>query len=175
MDWAELFVFTVHPFELIVRGTAMYWFLFVVFRTLFRRDIGAVTVADMLVLMLIADASQNAMAGEYKSISDGCVLVLSIVSWNLLIDWLNYRFPAIRTLLEPRPLPLIVNGRLLHRNMRKEFITLEELKAKLREHGIEDLAEVKSACMESDGEISVIEFDTQDKPTDNSGKPEVVP
>ena len=72
---AELFAITVPPWELILRGTLMYWFLFLVFRFVMRRDVGAIGVADVLLLVLIADASQNAMSGGYESVTDGAILV----------------------------------------------------------------------------------------------------
>lgn len=175
MELAEIFRFSLNPLELVLRGSAMYWFLFLVFRTLFRRDVGAVTIADMLVLVLIADASQNAMAGDYKTVSDGCVLVLTIVGWNMLIDWLCFRFKTLRKILEPQPLMLIDRGRVLQRNLRKEFITMDELRAKLRENGVEKIEDVKIACMESDGEISVIKFSKDEEKKGKAKKPEVVP
>jgi uncharacterized membrane protein YcaP (DUF421 family) len=79
-----------------------------------------------------------------------------IFLWNWFIDWLNYRVPALRSLLEPSPLPLIKNGRILRQNLRHEYVTIEELKSKLRQHGIDELAEVEKAVMEPDGEVSVI-------------------
>src|SRR3546814_5478609 len=63
------------PLELIVRGSAMYWFILILLRMAGRRDVGSLGVADMLVLVLIADAAQNGMAGQYQSITDGAILV----------------------------------------------------------------------------------------------------
>ena len=156
LDWGEIFGLTVSPIELIVRGTAMYLFLFLIFRVVVRRRIGAVGMADLLVLVIIADAAQNGMAGEYRSVTDGAILVGTIIAWNWVIDWLNFRAPALRGWLEPPPLLLVQNGRLLHRNLRHEFVTEEELKSKMREKGVSDVAEVAKAYMESDGTISVI-------------------
>jgi len=158
-DLAGLFSVTVDPLELIVRGTAMYWFLFLLFRFVLRRDAGSIGIADVLLLVLIADAAQNAMAGGYESITEGCILVLTIAGWNWLVDFASWRFPAVRRVLEPRPLPLVREGRVLRRNMRREFLSMEELMAQLREHGIESLGDVKSATMENDGQISVIRRD----------------
>ena len=156
LDWGQIFGFSVSPLELIVRGTAMYLFLFLIFRVVVRRRMGAVGMADLLVLVIIADAAQNGMAGEYRSVTDGAVLVGTIIAWNWFIDWLNYRVPALRDWLEPPPLPLIHNGRILYRNLRHEFVTLEELKSKLREKGVANVDDVQRAYMESDGEVSVI-------------------
>ena len=164
LDWQALFSFSVAPLELVVRGSAIYWFLFAVFRIVLRRDVGAIGVADILLLVLVADAAQNAMAGEYRSISDGIVLVSTIIGWNVAIDRIAFRFPAARRLLEPAALPLVRNGVVLHRNLRREYITVDELRAKLREHGVADLAEVKVAHLESDGEISVLTARRRDRP-----------
>jgi len=156
VDWAEIFGLTVSPIELIVRGTAMYLFLFVIFRVVVRRRIGAVGMADLLVLVIIADAAQNGMAGEYRSVTDGAILVSTIIAWNTLIDWLNFRVPALQAWLEAPPLLLVQNGRILHRHLRQEFVTEDELKSKLRERGVKDVSEVAQAHMESDGTVSVI-------------------
>jgi uncharacterized membrane protein YcaP (DUF421 family) len=155
-DWGALFELTVDPAELIVRGTVMYWFLFMLLRFVLRRDIGSIGIADVLLLVVIADAAQNAMAGGYESVTDGVILVATIAGWNWLLDMAAYRFPAFRRLLEAKPLPLVRDGRMLHRNLRREFITKDELMAKLREQGIDKLEDVKAATMESDGEISVV-------------------
>ena len=156
VDWQELFSFSVPAAELVVRGTAMYWFLFLLFRFVVRRDAGGMGMADILVLVIVADAAQNAMAGEYRSVTDGMTLVATIVFWNYLLDWLCYRFPALEQVLQPRPLLLVKDGRMLLDNMRRQMLTREELLAKIREEGLEDLKAVKRAYMESDGKISVI-------------------
>jgi len=156
LDWSELFGLSVSPVELIIRGTAMYLFLFAVFRIIVRRRVGAVGMADILVLVIIADAAQNGMSGEYRSITDAFILVGTIVGWNTLIDWLNFRFPALRKLLEPPPLLLVQDGRVLHRNLRHEFVTEDELRSKLREQGVDDYRQVQKAHMEPDGQVSVI-------------------
>jgi uncharacterized membrane protein YcaP (DUF421 family) len=156
IDWHELFAFTVSPLELMIRGTLVYLFLFVIFRTVLRRDLGAVGVADMLVVVMVADAAQNAMAAEYRSVSDGLVLLSTILGWDILLDYLSYKSARLRRLLQPPQLYLVRDGRINRRSLRREFITEDELRGKLREHGISDLAEVQAAYMESDGAVSVI-------------------
>ena len=156
VDWAGIFGLSLPPLELIVRGSAMYLFLFLLFRVVVRRRIGAVGMADILVLVIVADASQNAMAGEYKTVTDGAILVGTILGWDMLIDWANWRFPALRGWLEAPPLLLVRNGRVIHRNLRHEFVTEDELESKLRQQGVKDVSEVAEARMESDGEVSVI-------------------
>ncbi len=156
VDWQELFGLSLPVTELIIRGTAIYWFLFLIFRFIVRRDIGAVGIADLLLLVIVADASQNAMAGEYRSVSDGMVLVATLIFWNLLLDWLSYRFTAFRRFAVATSLCLVKNGRLNRRNMRREFITEDELWSKLRQADVTELAEVKLVMLEGDGEITVV-------------------
>ena len=155
-DLTALFAFNVHPFEIVLRGTVMYWFLFLLFRFVLRRDVGSIGIADVLLLVLIADASQNAMSGAYDSIAEGCLLVATIAGWNYGLDWASYHFPRVRKFAEPAPLLLVTQGRMLRKNMRRELITEEELWAKLREQGVDGLSEVASAFMESSGDISVL-------------------
>ncbi len=152
----SLFKFTLSPLEIFVRGTAVYWFLFALFRFVMRRDVGSIAIADVLLLVLIADAAQNAMAGEYKSIADGCLLVATLAGWNYFLDWSSFRFPAIRRLVSAKPLLLVQDGRPLRANMRREFVTIDELEAKLREAGAEHIGQVRRAFMESDGEITLL-------------------
>lgn len=156
LDWERLFSLSLPAAEIIVRGTAMYWFLFAIFRFVIRRDVGAVGIADMLMLVIVADASQNGMSGEYESIADGMLLVAVLIGWNFLLDWMSYRFAWFRRLAEPRPLALVRNGAMQFRNMRRELITEDELWSKLRQNGIESLEQVRHAFMEADGQISVI-------------------
>ena len=172
-DLASLFELTVEPMELVLRGTVMYWFLFLLLRFVLRRDIGSIGIADMLLLVLIADAAQNAMSGGYESITDGMILVATIAAWNWGLDLLAYRFRAVRRVLEAKPLELVRDGKLLRRNLRKEFITPDEIMAKLREHGIDKLEAVKLATMESDGEITVIQQDGP--PQESSPRPKGMP
>jgi uncharacterized membrane protein YcaP (DUF421 family) len=160
-DWQELFGITVSPWELIVRGSAVYWFLVIVFRTILRRDAGSVGIADILLLVIIADAAQNAMAGEYRSITDGIILISTIIGWNMLIDWMSYRSPKLRRLFEPDAVALVRDGRILRRNLRREYIAEAELMAKLREQGVDDVKEVKAAYFEADGAFSVIKKKTR--------------
>jgi len=160
MNWSEIFGLSVSPLELVVRGSAMYAFLFALFRVVIKRRVGALGMADLLVLVIVADAAQNGMAGEYRSVTDGFILVGTIVAWDYLIDFLTYRFPGMERLLEPPPLLLIDRGRILWRNLRKELVSELELRAKLREHGVTDPAEVHKAYMEPDGAVSVTKRET---------------
>lgn len=156
VDWHKLFVPSTSIAELVIRGTLVYLLLFWILNFLPNRQIGAVGIADLLVVILFANAAQNAMSSDYTSVIDGFILVLTIIFWSYFLNWLGFRFHWIQRLITPPPLPLVENGRMIHRNMRRELITQEELMIQLRKQGIEDLTKVKRAYMEPDGSISVI-------------------
>jgi hypothetical protein len=150
IDWESVFMPSLNIGEIILRGSVIYLFLFVLLRIL-RRGAGTIGISDLLVIVLIADAAQNAMASEYKSITEGIVLVTTIVFWDYFLDWLGYRFPLLRPLVRPAPLLLIKDGHIQRRNLRQEMITEEELIEELREQGVESVEEVKKGenCIEA--------------------------
>ena len=159
IDWKAVFVPDTSLAEIAVRGTLVYLLLFFILRYL-RREAGALGISDLLVVVLIADAAQNGMAGEYKSVTEGAALVGTIAAWDFFLDWLGFRFPAFGRLLRPAPLPLVQEGRMLRRNMRREMISEEELLSQLREQGVEGVDEVKKCYLEPDGHVSVIKKDS---------------
>jgi uncharacterized membrane protein YcaP (DUF421 family) len=161
---AEWFEFTVNPLELIVRGTIIYIGLILCVRFLLRRDVGSMGMADFLFIVLIADAAQNGMAGEYKSLGDAMVLIGTIVFLNILIDWVAYRNESFRRFVEPRAVPLIKDGKWVRANLKKEWITTDEVLSKLREQGIDGLSGVAAAYLESNGELGVIRADRSPEP-----------
>jgi uncharacterized membrane protein YcaP (DUF421 family) len=159
IDWKSVFIPDTSLLEIVLRGSAMYLALFILLRIVLKRQTGTLGMTDLLLITLLADASQNAMAGEYKSLPDGIVLVCTIIFWNYALDWLGYKSAWFERLIEPPPLPLIRRGRMLRRNMKSELINEEELMEQLREQGVDDLSKVKAAYIESDGRISVIQYD----------------
>ncbi len=162
IDWHALFVPTVGVLELVLRGSVIYLAILAALR-LFRREAGALSTPDLLVIVLVADAAQNAMASEYHSITEGLVLVATIFAWNYLLDWLGYRYPWVHRLLHPAPLLLIKDGRIQRRNLQAEMLTRADLNEQLREQGIEHLAEVKRCYLEADGHLSVIKQKGEDE------------
>lgn len=144
--------------ELFIRATIMYFFLFVLLRLVLKRQAGGIGTTDLLVLVLLAEVAGKSFAADYNSVPEGAVLVITILFWSYVLDWVGHRFPAVERLLRAPTLVLIENGKILRKNMKAELVTMEELMAQLREKGIEDCAEVKKACMEADGMISVIKM-----------------
>jgi uncharacterized membrane protein YcaP (DUF421 family) len=169
VDWSTLFTPNHSLVELVLRGSIMYLALFLLLRVLVRRRVGALSMTDLLVIVLIADAAQNGMAGEYKSITEGVILCATVIGWSLGLDWLAFHIPALRDWLEPPSRILVINGRVQRRHLREELITEDELMSQLRQHGVEYLEEVRRAYVEPDGQISVIKLeaagDTDDAQT----------
>src|SRR5262245_53253157 len=103
VDWAQLFVPSdTHMLELVIRGTIIYLGALGFMRIL-RRQGSGITRADLLFITFIADASQNGMAGEYRTITEGLVLIGTLFAWNYALDWLSYHSELVHRLLEPAP------------------------------------------------------------------------
>ncbi|MBV9496656.1 MAG: DUF421 domain-containing protein [Acidobacteria bacterium] len=156
--WSTTFHFTVSPLEVFVRGSIIYLVLFFVL-VKFKRPAGGLGASDLLLLVLMADAAQNAMSADYKSVPDGLVLLGTLIFWNIFIDWMAIRWPWLNRQMHQQPVALVKNGAMLPPNMRKVWLTPEELYEHVREHGMEDLRDVRAAYMESDGKISIIGMD----------------
>jgi uncharacterized membrane protein YcaP (DUF421 family) len=159
IDWHGIFTPKHSLVELVVRGTIMYFVLFGLLRFVLKRQAGGIGTTDVLVIVLLAEVAGNGFAAEYKSVVEGTVLVGTILFWSYMLEWAAQRFPAVERILHAPTLVLVENGKMLRKNMRAELVTKEELMAQLREKGIEDCAQVKRACMEADGMISVIKME----------------
>ncbi|WP_028080018.1 DUF421 domain-containing protein [Solimonas soli] len=158
IDWHALFVPSGSLAEVVLRGTLIYLFLFFLMRVL-RREAGQFNIADLLVVVIIADAAQNGMAGTYTSITEGVVLIGTIVLWDFALDWASYRYEPIRRLMLPAPVTLIRDGRIAWRAMRRELITETELMGRLHQDGLQHVEDVYRCFVEADGKLSVISFE----------------
>lgn len=155
-DWKQIFLPDTPILEILIRGSVIYLALFFLLRLVLKREASGLATSDLLMVVLLADAAQNGMTGGYESIIDGILLVIVIIGWSYILDWLGFHFPPIQRLIKPPKLLLVEKGRLLRKNMRKELITKEELMAELRKNNIGDVESVHKAYMESDGSISII-------------------
>jgi uncharacterized membrane protein YcaP (DUF421 family) len=158
INWQEILLPDTPLIEIFIRGSIVYLSLFCLLRLVLKRQSGALEISDLLVIVLIADAAQNAMAGGYHSVPDGILLVSTLIFWSFALDWLGYHFPFIQKFIHPAPLQLIREGKILIKNMRRELITKDELMSQLREQGIHTIEEVKEAYMEGDGKISITPY-----------------
>ena len=153
------FIPEVQILEKIVRPLVVYFFLLIAFRVAGKRELGQMTPFDLIVLLTISNVLQNAMIGPDNSLTGGIIGGLTLFVANGLIGRLTLYFPSIAGLLEGKPTPLIENGRILTRNLRREVMTRGELERAIRKHGLEpeaDLPRIKRALLEQDGTVTII-------------------
>src|SRR5690554_5928112 len=155
LDLAELFHFENSLVTLMVKGTVIYLGILFLFRILPRRTGGEMAMMDLIFVLLIAEAATHSLGG-YSSVTEGFIVIITMMTWNYLFNFLSYHIPFVEKMVSPPPLQVVKKGKMLKRNMRREYLTEEELTDHLRLEGIDDVAEVKAAYVEGDGKISVI-------------------
>lgn len=156
IDWDKMFSLDVSFFDLFIRGTLMYFFLFLVIQTMNRSQSGKMSNSNLLLIVLIADIAQNGIAGNYNSLTSGVILVLTVYFWSFAFNWLGYHFPFFQNLLTPPPIVLVRDGQIITENMRRALVTLNELHEQMRIEGIEDIKKIKLASIEADGSTSFL-------------------
>jgi len=154
--WSAMMVPDFPVLEIFVRGTIIYLALYFALRGILKRESAGVGISDVLVIVLIADAVQNGMAGSYTSVSDALVLAITIIGWDWFLSFLAFRFPRMRWLIRPKPILLIRNGKLIEHSAQRELLTTDEIEAHLREQGIESIEGAREAWIESTGAITAI-------------------
>ncbi len=142
--------------EIVLRTAAVYLVILVGLRLAGKREIGQMTVFDLVVLLLIANAVQNAMVGPDTSLTGGVLAALVLLAINALVARLIIRWPRLRGWVEGTPTLLVLHGRTIPEHMRREGVDEEELLAAVREHGVAELSDVEMAVLEIDGTISVV-------------------
>lgn len=155
IDLQSVFVPDTPVLEIVIRGSVMYLALLALLRWVQRRPSSSMSTTDVLVIVLLADAAQNAMADDYRSLPDGVILVSVIVLWSLFLNWLGYHSRLAERVLHPSPITLIHHGVRNERHLRRELITDEELMTALREQGIRDIEDVEEARLEGNGKLTV--------------------
>ncbi len=158
-DWETVFITEIPVVEIVVRSTVLYFVVFLIMRGTLRRTAGQLSMLDFIFVLLVANGAADAMTGGATSIMSGVIIVLTVVAWNYILNSLSYRIPLLERIVSPPPLRIVDKGKMLRGNMRREFLTEQELMAQLREEGIEDISKVKAAHIEGDGNISVITYE----------------
>ena len=151
----EIFRLDVPALELVLRTSVIYLLLLAGMRLIARRESGTLELPDLLMVVLIADGVQNGMSGEYGSVTGGIIVGGTILAWNFALDAATYVSPVARRLLRPAPLLLVRDGRIIRQNLRREFISPDELMTLLRAKDVDDVADVRRAFLEPNGELSV--------------------
>ncbi len=152
-----------------IRASSIYLLLVLLLRFLPNRKSGSLGPSDLLVIVLLATVVTGALNRDVSSITDAVVMVATIVAWSFITDILSNRVPFLRQLVFSAPVEVVRDGLVLPRNLRREFMTTEELQAQLRLQGVESEADVAHAYIEHDGRMSVIRKDGG-RPEGNPGK-----
>lgn len=142
--------------EFILRGIIVYFFLIVLLRLTGKRQIGQMAPFDLVLLLVLSNALQNAMNGGDNSVTGGVISAVSLVTTNWLVGLVTYKSKRMEALVEGRPEVLIHNGKLFEKALQHTKITHHELMTALREAGCACIEDVRGALLETDGTISVI-------------------
>jgi uncharacterized membrane protein YcaP (DUF421 family) len=145
--------------EVALRTVVIYAVVLVGLRITGKREVGQMASYELVLILLLANAVQNAMTGPDTSLTGGVVGACTLLLANGLVTRVSSRSKKVRTLLEGTPTILIHQGKVIQKNMKKENIAHEELEQALREHGVSSFAEVGIAVLEVDGTISVLKKD----------------
>lgn len=143
-------------FEIIVRTVLVYLVVLVGLRVSGKREIGQMTVFDLVLLLLISNAVQNAMVGPDTSLTGGILAAIVLLVFNMLISRLRFASQRLRRWVEGTPTLLILHGKTINEHLRREGIDEESLMAALREHGVSEISGVEMGVLEIDGTISVV-------------------
>ena len=145
--------------HIIVSTTGVYLFIVVALRVLGKTELAQLSITDLIFVLLISNAVQNAMVGSDTSLGGGILAASVLFVINYLFKKLKYRFPSLRKVLEGEPVILIHNGKIIESNCQKNNISKDELLQAIREHGSHTIEEVDSLILEADGNISVVSND----------------
>ena len=150
--------------ELFFRTSLIYIGLLALLRVFGRREAGSLEMADLLMIVLIADGVQNGMSGNYNTVTGAAVVGGTIIGWNWFLAFITFRVEWMRRLVQPGPLLVVKDGQLVRKNMRAELITREEIFSLLRSQEVYDLGDVEAAYLEGNGQLSVRTRDSQRHP-----------
>ena len=148
------------PLELVARATIIYFVFFGALRLFGKREIGQFTLFDLALVLLAANALQPAVTGPDASIPGGVIVILTIFILNRAVAELRVRSSLIRRLLESAPTIVGRDGAWLPPVLEREGLDLVDVEAALREHGLDDVKELKLATLEADGSISIVAIDS---------------
>ncbi len=147
--------------NIVVRALAVYFFMIIAIRVFGKKELAQLSVIDLVFILLISNAVQNAMVGPDTSLEGGLIAAASLFAANYTLKKLLYRNQGLSSLVQGKAVLLIYKGVVNEENCRKAEITPFELAATVREHGTPEIKEVDLAMLEVDGNISVISHDFQ--------------
>ena len=151
--------------RIIASTLAVYLFIVVAIRLFGKKELAQLSVVDLVFILLISNAVQNAMVGPDSTLLGGLVAASTLFLVNYLLKYLQYRFPKFGKIVEGNAVMLVYKGELLEAHMKKAKITEDELMEAVREHGVASVKNVDLAIMEVDGSISILSNQYQKRTT----------
>ncbi len=151
--------------RIIFSSVAVYFFIILAIRLFGKKELAQLSVYDLVFILLISNAVQNAMVGPDSTLSGGLVAAGSLFVVNYLLKLLQFRFPGFGKAIQGEAVMLVFEGKILSSNLNKTEIMEDELMEVVREHGVVSISDVDLAVLEVDGNISVISSETRKKTT----------
>jgi len=156
-----MFQMTGHAWMIAARTALVYVGLFIGLRLMGKRELGQMTVFDLIVILLIANAVQNAMTGPDFSVQGGLLAAAVLLAGNYVVSLIPLRGRRWGRLLGGSPTVLIQDGRFVDPHLRRERVDRDDVEMAMREHGIDSVKDVRLAVLEVDGSISVVPTSSQ--------------
>lgn len=143
--------------DAVVRGVAVYFMVWALFRVAGKRTLSEATPFDFVLLLIIAETTQQAMLGEDFSVTNAFLLVTTLVGVDIVLSFLKQRFPRLERVVDGQPVILVQDGRPIDEQMRKARLDRADvLEAARRLQGLERMEQIKYAVLESSGGISIV-------------------
>lgn len=143
--------------ESVIRGVAIYIFLWLIFRISGKRTLAETSPFELVLLLIISEVTNQAMVDSDHSMTNAFLLIMTLVGMSVLLSAVKHYVPRASRILEGLPLPLIKEGRLLKENLDKARVDEEEILMSARyTQGVERMDDIKEATVENDGKISVV-------------------
>ena len=148
---------------IILRSVSVYIFIVLAIRLFGKKELAQLSVFDLVFILLISNSVQNAMVGSDSSLEGGMIAAGSLFAINYIVKFFLYRSKEFGKMLQGEPVLLVHNGVVVIENMNRQKLSMEELEAAIREHGVENIKECNLAVLEVDGNISVLSENYQRK------------
>lgn len=153
--FAEMFELAMPWWEFVLRASIVYFILLVMIRASGKRTMGQFTPFDMLLVVLLGNAVQNALLGEDTSVGGGLLLAATLIALNWVVGLVSARSPRVEALIEGSPVLLARDGKVYRDVLRRELISRADFDKALREAGCTEVDEIRSAVLETNGHITI--------------------
>ena len=142
--------------ETVIRGAAIYLILLVIMRLSGRRTLAQMTPFDLVLLLIVAETTQQAMLKDDYSLVNALVLIVTLFALDILLSYLKRRSGGLQLVLEGTPTVLVSHGKPDQHALARSRVDLEEVLESAREQGLERLDQIKFAILEVGGTVSII-------------------